>query len=342
MSSIRYIGSKLRLVKRIIDSVGAPKKGAGSFVDVFSGTGIVSREAAIRGWKVNANDYLRSASTLTRAQLLSRSDVPFEDFGGYEYAVEKLSRATPIPGFIYREYTPSGKSSTGHKRLYFSCENGERIDGMRKTIGNWKRNEMLSENEESLLVADLLVAANSVANIAGTYGCFLRKLSGNSLKTISINPRNLLEKRCSFNVCSQDAFGIKTSENDIVYLDPPYTRRQYPAYYHILETIAYGDSPNVSGVTGLRPWKDKSSPFCFKRKAVESLALLVGGLRALRIYLSYSSEGHMEMDDVISTLKHLGRVKVHNMGEIGRYRPNKGASISGSAVKEFLVEMSPA
>ena len=34
---------------------------------------------------------------------------------------------------------------------------------------------------------------------------------------------------------------------DAVYADPPYTKRQYAAYYHILETIAAGDRPLISG-----------------------------------------------------------------------------------------------
>ena len=52
-------------------------------------------------------------------------------------------------------------------------------------------------------------------------------------------------------------FCVQTDVRDTVYLDPPYTKRQYAAYYHVLETLAYGDEPEVSGVTGLRPWEGK-------------------------------------------------------------------------------------
>ncbi|MFR7732930.1 MAG: DNA adenine methylase [Collinsella sp.] len=34
----------------------------------------------------------------------------------------------------------------------------------------------------------------------------------------------------------------------IVYLDPPYTKRQCASYCHIPETIAYHDEPAVEGV----------------------------------------------------------------------------------------------
>ena len=44
-----------------------------------------------------------------------------------------------------------------------------------------------------------------------------------------------------------------TTAADTVYLDPPYTKRQYAAYYHILETISLGDEPIVEGICGIRP-----------------------------------------------------------------------------------------
>ena len=44
-----------------------------------------------------------------------------------------------------------------------------------------------------------------------------------------------------------------TTAADTVYLDPPYTKRQYAAYYHILEAISLGDEPIVEGICGIRP-----------------------------------------------------------------------------------------
>ena len=55
-------------------------------------------------------------------------------------------------------------------------------------------------------------------------------------------------------------------EADLCYIDPPYMKRQYAANYHIIETIARGDSPEAVGVSGLRPWRDQYSDFCSKVK----------------------------------------------------------------------------
>src|SRR5215469_8427123 len=106
MAKLRYIGSKARIADLILDHIGTPSRNSNVFIDVFSGTGAVSRAAALRGWRVIANDYLFCSSVMTTAQLLASEDVKFTGFGGYESALERLNGVAPVQGFIYREYTP--------------------------------------------------------------------------------------------------------------------------------------------------------------------------------------------------------------------------------------------
>jgi adenine-specific DNA-methyltransferase len=339
VSRIRYIGSKARIASAILDLVGVPSLGAGRFVDLFAGAGWVSREAASRGWRVKANDFLLSAIAVTTAHLCSESDVSFENLGGYQKVVDELNATEPLRGFIFREYTPSGSSRSGHERKYFTRDNGALIDGMRRRIEDLFERGEITSTERLILIADLLSAANSVANTAGTYGCFLSYWSSNALNRITLNPTALLATSQPFEVSCLDAFHVPVVSSDTVYLDPPYTKRHYPAYYHILETIAAADEPEVHGVTGLRPWQDKSSPFCYKRRALGALDRLVRIMPARRLFLSYSSEGHLGLDQIASTLGMYGCTHVHELGSLGRYRPNQGATENGTHVKEFLVEL---
>lgn len=341
-SRSRYIGSKARIAAEILDHIGYPSGDSGAFLDVFSGTGVISREVASRGWTVSANDHLISSALMTTANLLSDQDICYAALGGYSSAIEKLNAAPPREGFIYREYTPSGLSRSGHKRQYFTTENGQRIDGMRAEIEAWADVGYLSNYERALLIADLISAVNSVANIAGTYGCFLRHWDVSALHPIEVTPRMLLSEQCRFVVQNEDVFSVPSKEADVAYLDPPYTKRHYAAYYHILETIAAGDSPLVGGVTGLRPWREKASPFCYKTKALRALDRLLSHLRARRILLSYSSEGHVPITDLEETLSHHGDLEVHVISGIGRYRPNQGASAAGALVTEYLIEVNRA
>ncbi len=134
-----------------------------------------------------------------------------------------------------------------------------------------------------------------------------------------------------------DVFDVPNAAHDLVYLDPPYTKRQYASYYHILETVALGDEPEVEGVAGLRPWKSLASDFCYKTRALQTLSRLVHGLKAQKVLLSYSNEGHIGMQDIKSELSKIGTSTMHPLGAIGRYRPNKVASRTASDVSEFLV-----
>jgi adenine-specific DNA-methyltransferase len=339
MGSLRYIGSKARVVDQIIEAVGAPTGYDGYFVDLFSGTGVVSREAGLRGWRVRANDHLLSSSLITQAQLVCHEDVPFQHFGGYLAALMQLTAAPVIEGFITAEYSPGGHSRSGHARRYFTTANAKAIDGMRAAIRRWREAGLLAPLEEALLLADLLLAVNGVANTAGTYGCFLNDWDTTALKPIQLSPRLLLAQKCDFVVSNLDSFALAASPADVVYIDPPYTKRQYAAYYHLLETISAGDSPVVGGVTGLRPWEEKSSPFCYKRRALKAFESLLTNLRAERIFISYSAEGHVALADLSELLSRFGVVETIPLGKIGRYRPNEVACNNGDGVSEFLISL---
>lgn len=337
MGSIRYIGSKARLIDNLMELLGPPTDGR--FADLFCGTGVVARAAFDAGWPVVVNDNLRCAATLTEAQLIPAAEARFERLGGYQSALLQLESCEPVEGFIAQEYSPLSVRYAGVERRYFSVENASRIDAARERVRGWREAGDISPAEETLLLADLLEAANAVANIAGTYGCFLRKWTSNSRSLLKFHPRELPSEAPPRTASVADVFSVETADSDTVYLDPPYTKRQYASYYHVLETITEGDSPQVSGVCGLRPWKHLASPFCYKKRALGAMTTLVGGLSARRVLISYSSEGHMDVRELVSELEHLGDVRLHTVGSFGRYRPNVAASAAGDTVVEYLIEL---
>lgn len=334
--TFRYIGSKSRLVDQISVYMGHPKKGA-FFVDAFCGSGAVAEAAAERGWNVRINDNLHAAVISAGARLISHEQAIFKKLGGYSKAIAKLNAAKPVHGFMWREYSPASIDSCGIERRYFTRENAARIDAMRALIAEWSGAGTIDEVEERLLIADLFGALNRVANIAGTFGCFLSKWANQSQDQITMRCRELKAIGVRVEASVGDVFEVPNSAQDLVYLDPPYTKRQYASYYHILETVALGDEPEVEGVAGLRPWKDRASDFCYKTRALQTLSSLVQGLNAQKVLLSYSSEGHICMQDMKAELSKIGKATMHPLGSIGRYRPNKVASSTASDVKEFLV-----
>lgn len=332
--SFRYIGSKARIVEAIIDHIGPPEGGV--FVDAFSGTGAVAEAASRAGWPVHVNDHLASAAIMSYARVTSKADIPFRGLSGYHSAIAALNEASSARGFIWREYSPASSDHCGVSRMYFTEENAQKIDGARQQIRKWRQHDAITPNEERVLIADLMRAANRVANTAGTYGCFLSKWQRQSLDALVIEPGNYLESAPHATMSTHDVHQVPCTAEDTVYLDPPYTKRQYAAYYHILETIALGDEPQVEGVCGIRPWREKASDFCYKIRAAKAIERLIADLPARRIFLSYSTEGHVPIESLSDTLAGIGELSVHSLQNIGRYRPNRAASKAATEVGELL------
>lgn len=311
----------------------------GRFVDAFCGMGSVAAKAASLGWPILANDHLAYATVVTAARLTSSAQVPFKKFGGYEAAIAELNEVPAQKGFLWREYSPAAQQHSTERieRRYFTEENAARIDAIRGKIASWLSVGKVSVAESRVLIADLISATNRVANIAGTYGCFLASWSAQSRQPLEMRPRDLLSRNVKFDVTVGDVRQVRSRPADTMYLDPPYTKRQYASYYHVLETITVGDEPSVHGVAGLRPWQHLASDYCYKRKALNALDALIEEQSARRIMLSYSSEGHIGIDDLYARLETKGAVQVFDIADIGRYRPNQVASDRASSVTEHLI-----
>ena len=335
---IRYLGSKARVLEALTPLIGEPPGAGRRFVDAFAGTGTVASAAADLGWNIHINDHLRCATLLSGARMLAKDDINYTNLGGYLEAIELLNAVQPVEGFIWREYSPASAKHAPRPRLYFTEENAGRIDGIRTRIRQWRTARAISKQEETLLLADLIESASSVSNTAGTFGCFLSKWSQQSLRPLKLRQRSLRKRPVRFTVSEDDVFSIQTRPGDTVYLDPPYTKRQYAAYYHLLETLAHGDEPTVSGITGLRPWQGKASVFSYKRHALSAMLRLTKSIRAARVLISYSNDGHIGLSDLADGLRLKGNVKVHRLCNIPRYQPN-GSELA--SVDEFVIEYLP-
>lgn len=334
------MGSKSRLVEHITGILGYPNQQQ-RFIDLFCGTGVVGTAAGVLGWKVLSNDVLSAATIISSSKMLSIEDARFTNLGGYNKAIEFLNNLLGLKGYFYREYSPASASATGVPRFYFTESNAKKIDAIRQTIREWFSSGQINEIEKKLLLADLIEAANQVANIAGTYGCFLRQFTESSLRTLRLSTRLLRSESVDWATSTLDAFEVITCPSDVVYIDPPYTKRQYAAYYHIPETIACEDEPIVDGVTGLRPWHSKASIFCYKSKAPSALRELLKRLSAERILLSYSSEGHIEFDKLMEIVEEQGRVAMTKFDNFGRYTPNEKSRHNAhkNPLSEYIIEI---
>ncbi|WP_195454972.1 DNA adenine methylase [Turicibacter sanguinis] len=347
----RYIGNKTKLASIIVDKIEDLIGKSGTVADIMAGTGAISYELKDRGYKVFASDVmgyskfhlevnLNMCSYPSFEKLSKELNINTDDYTErYKACIKYLNELDGIEGYFFKEFSPDGKPENGcESRRYFSSDNAKKIDAIRKKIEYWKKNKIIGDKEEALLKHSFILAVNRVANISGTYGYFLSKLSKNSLNPINLE---FIQLNTNDNVGHTVAQGYaeEISENlkvDLCYIDPPYIKRQYAANYHILETIARGDEPIAEGKSGLRPWRDQYSNFCSKVKIRDSFSKIINNVETNIILISYSEDGLLSMEELTEFLRSFGEVKVNTI-EYVRFRSN--SSKLPSKIDEYLIEL---
>jgi adenine-specific DNA-methyltransferase len=333
---MRYIGSKARILDFIYDTVTRTFGSINEAVvaDLFAGTCCVSEMFKNHNARIITNDYLQFSYVLQIAKIKLNTE-PCCSIS-YIDAIKQLNQLDGIEGFFFKEYTLEGSEKLGMKRNYFSESNARKIDSICLKMNEWKFDGLISEDMFFLLSANLIDAITKVSNTSGTYGAFLkiddqRKYKDLELMTIDfINNYKANEAHCL------DIIEIIDNiHGDILYLDPPYNERQYPPYYHILETAALYDTPPIYGITGRRPYQKLLSPFCMKEKALPAMLDIVKRAQFTDIYISYSTDGIINHKDFYDQLTAYGDVMCFSK-PYRRYKSNSGCSNGEEKVKEII------
>lgn len=331
----RYIGNKTRIADQIVDVVSRYVNPGQVVADPMCGTASMSAALRSKGFRVVASDILTFAVHHARVRLLLDGPPVFEGLSmEYERVLLELNGLEPVEGLFNREYGPDGFPSEGYPpRKYFSGHNARRIDAIREQLREWSPKLTLTEN--ALLHHDLVLAANRVANIAGTYGHFRSSWSSNALGELTLRPSEFGEGPTEGHVILQGPVETLAASitADACYLDPPYMKRQYAANYHILETLARGDDPRAVGVSGLRDWWDQYSDFCSKRNISEAFSETFNNMDCPLFFISYSEDGLLSPERMGELFAEFGEVERFDF-DLQRFKSNKGGL--GGTVTEYL------
>lgn len=353
----RYIGSKDKLSDIIISEIKSTKKGAKHIIDLMAGTGLFSLALRESGFRVSAVDVMTYSFHHLTVHLFLGEAPAFNGidalkgiekhqsqnlFGriNYETILNYLNNLEPVYGYFHKEFSPGGKpSNTAKPRKYFSSQNAAKIDAIRKVIKQLKENSIINELEHSLLLHDLIMAVNDIANIAGTYGHYLSKFIRRAedpitLYSTSFSNVGKLQGHKIFRGYAEDV--ASKLQADVCYIDPPYMKRQYAANYHILETLAREDEPEAIGDSGLRPWRDQYSNFCSKVKIRGSFDKIITQINCDDFLISYSEDGLLPINDLISFLSNYGQVVKKDI-TYKRFKSND--SKKHSTLNEYLIHL---
>ncbi|MBR6162637.1 DNA adenine methylase [bacterium] len=290
---MRYIGGKTKILPFLEEIITGEVKKAESFCDLFAGTGCVGRYFKPK-FRIISNDLMYFSYLLNFSSVGLNKAQEFENLGfnPFEYLNNKELPDVLSEGFFEKEY--SEKSG----RMYFTLQNARKIDFVRAQIEVWKNEGRINSEEYLYLLGCLVESVPFVSNISGTFGAYNKIWDRRAKKDFvlrEITPVSNNKKNKCFNKDANEL--IKEVEGDILYLDPPYNTRQYISNYHILETLAKQDNPEITGKTGLRVNSEgQKSDFCRKRTAPKKLKDIIENAKFEHIFLSYNTEGIIPLE----------------------------------------------
>jgi adenine-specific DNA-methyltransferase len=324
---VKYIGSKDKLLKYIVETT-KQLNNVKSSIDVFTGTTRVAQAFKQLGHTVITSD-LSWAS-----ECYSQTFIGNENNKHLQEVINELNQTTPIDGWITKCYCDV--KSDGNIVRVWQKKNGMKADAIRDKI------DMLDLQgwEKATLITSLIFALDAVDNTCGIQQAYLKGWCSRSYNDLILKlPR--AEGNPKGKHITGNALKIEYPQADLAYLDPPYSEHSYATYYHIWDSIARWDKPDVGLKTNRRMDRvartnefdaEMISDWNKKDKALEATEALIERLPVKYVMLSYNNEGIIDENDLF---KMLGKEKT-NIIEID-YKRNIMSQIGNATLykKEF-------
>lgn len=349
---MRYLGNKTNLLTFIESVIQKHNIDGEVFADLFAGTCSVGDYFKDK-YTIIANDYMYFSKIIASAKLLNAKIPEFEKF-------KKKYKCSPFDWlnnqvythednyFVLHNYSPKGE------RMYFTEDNAAKIDGARLEIEDLYKNAVIKYNEYVFLLASLLESALRVSNTSGTYQAYFKFWESRAKKTLLIEPLLFNETKAIKDnqlYCEDANKLVRKISGDIAYIDPPYTTTQYTNSYHVLETIARYDYPQIFGKTGRRQNRELSN-YSNKQLALYEFEDLFRQLNFKHVMVSYSNQSIIPIDELVDLAKRFavnGKVYVEKYlyreysTNNSSYKGN-GESLEETIIyfeKDFLIYKSP-
>ena len=308
---MRYLGSKYRLLPFIENVIQEVTNGNfNTFADLFAGTGIVGRTYREKGYYVISNDTQYYSYVLNKHYVENNKGID-------NSLLLHLDSIKGRKGFIYKHY---GESSG---KACFSDYNAMKIDAIRQEMERLYQNRQISQAEYVHCLASLLDSIDRYANTTAIYSSYLKTLKPSAKRKFKLEPLPII-KGTKGKVYNEDANSlIRRISGDVLYLDPPYNSRQYCRIYHLLETIARGDKPQLVGDNRVREYFRQKSAYSSSRTAMTALKDLIVHADFKFIFLSYNNEGFIPLEYIQQLMSNFGKYYCYKT-KYQRFKLNKG------------------
>lgn len=332
---IPYIGNKRKLLGLLQQSIEYTEvdPAKATFLDLFAGSGVVARMAKRLGFRVIANDWEPYAFDINACHVGCNRAPEFRELGGYESALAWLNSLEPREDWITRHLCPDDdiEFDVSRDRMFYTRANGMRMDAMRDQIELWDHQGLLTTAEKSCLLAPLLYQASYTSNTSGVFKAFHRGWGGQTgtalyriLSEIELKPALFCDNGQDNEVYQLDCHQLVqylASERipvDIAYLDPPYNQHPYGSNYHVLNSLSLWDKPTVTpkiegrNKSAIRDdWRtERRSAYNYRSEAWRAYAAMMDVMDARYILTSYSTDGMIPLEGMVSTCIDKGHTEV--------------------------------
>ena len=266
----RYLGNKFKLLDSIKDLVKKKCGNYSSFIDLFSGTGVVANSFNSDKVKIITNDLLYSNYVMAKSFFeTTKSPV------GILKKIESLN-------LIKTDKANYFSKNFGNR--YFTKNNAIKIGAIREKIEKISTNA----NEKFILITSLIYAVDRIANTVGHYDAYRENLDTRGKLELQVPNIDYSKNKINKVYCMDSNILANEIKGDVVYIDPPYNSRQYSDTYHLLDNLALWKKPDVFGKAKKMDRSHIKSKYCSK-DAVLEFQDLITKLNTKHIIVSYNN-----------------------------------------------------
>lgn len=323
---ITYIGNKRALLPFIGKGVDAVKgrlsKSKLRCLDLFSGTGVVSRYLKQHSSFLVANDLELYSEITNRCYLSNSFEVSRSELVDSLNFLRVEIERNWTRGFIAELYAPASDESVKlGERVFYTRRNAEYLDTARIQISR------LPPELQIYFLAPLIAKASVHANTSGVFKGFYKSKDGvgqfgghgqdaltRIKKNIEVELPIFSRFSCEYQVERTDANAFFESasslEFDLAYLDPPYNQHPYGSNYFMLNLLATYERPSeISEVSGI-PVGWNRSRYNQRREAEIALFEVIKRCPARYVMVSYNSEGFIPHERFLDVMNECGKLSV--------------------------------
>jgi adenine-specific DNA-methyltransferase len=305
----------------------------------------VSRLLKLHSKKLYTNDIEKYPYVLNNCYLANKNEINFEHLKYYNKYLRE-SFKNPVEGIITKLYAPKNDNEIQPDEIvFYTHRNALYIDTIRHNIN------ILPQEYQRFFLAPLIYEASVHTNTGGVFRGFYRnsetgtgQFGGNNkvdqnriLGDIHLPLPVFSATECDYKIYNDDINNIleELPEVDLAYFDPPYNEHPYGANYFMLNVIINNIEPKTITKGAGAPTDWKRSLYNKRAMALTLMRDLISKIKAKYLLISFSNEGFIGYDEMISLLSEYGKLKIIETN-YATYGACRNMNKRDKKVKEYL------